>query len=64
PEIRTFKSIAESWLHACKAHRRLADLPMPFKFSKQFAEGKLLAPEHRQGKVTFDQYLAERYPLS
>ena len=64
PEIHDFKSIAESWLVARKERRRLMNLPMPFKFSKQFAEGKLLAPEHRSGKITFAQYLAETYPLS
>ncbi|HET7338547.1 MAG TPA: NAD(P)H-binding protein [Candidatus Dormibacteraeota bacterium] len=63
PEIRTFKSIAESWITARKERRRLVDLRMPFKFSAQIAEGKLLAPDHRQGKITFEQYLAERYPL-
>jgi uncharacterized protein YbjT (DUF2867 family) len=64
PEIHTFQSIAESWLRARKERRRLVDLPMPLKFSKQFAEGKLLTPEHRQGRITFGQYLAERYPLA
>jgi uncharacterized protein YbjT (DUF2867 family) len=63
PEVRTFKSIAESWLSARKERRRLIDLGMPFKFSSQFAEGKLLTADHKEGKITFDQYLAERYPL-
>lgn len=64
PEARTFKSIAESWIGARKQRRRLVDLRMPFKFSTRIAEGKLLAPDHLQGKITFDQYLAERYPLA
>jgi uncharacterized protein YbjT (DUF2867 family) len=64
PEVHVFKSIAESWLKARKERRRLVDLRMPFKFSRQFADGKLLAPEHKDGKITFDQYLAETYPLS
>jgi hypothetical protein len=64
PEVRTFQSIAESWLKARKDRRKLVNMPMPFRFSRQFAEGKLLTPEHAQGKITFDQYLAETYPLS
>ncbi len=64
PEVRDFKSIAESWLAARKEKRRLVNLPMPFRFSKDFAAGKLTTPEHKDGKITFDQYLAERYPLS
>jgi hypothetical protein len=37
---------------------------MPFKFSRQWAQGVLTTPEHRSGRITFDQYLAETYPLS
>jgi uncharacterized protein YbjT (DUF2867 family) len=64
PEIRDFKSIAGSWLTARKENRRLVNLPMPFKFSRQWAQGVLTTPEHMSGKMTFDQYLAETYPLS
>lgn len=64
PEALTFRSIAEAWLRMRRERRKLVDLPMPFKFSRQFAEGKLLTPEHKEGKITFDQYLTARYPLS
>lgn len=36
---------------------------MPFKFSKQFADGQLTT-QNKIGKVDFGQYLAETYPLS
>jgi uncharacterized protein YbjT (DUF2867 family) len=62
PEIRDFKSIAVSWLKARKSTKRLVNLPLPFQFSKQFAEGHLLSPEHRDGTTTFEQYLERRYP--
>lgn len=61
PEVRTLKSLAESWLKARKEQRRLLDLAMPFAFSRQFAAGKLLAPEHMDGKVTFEHYLVRKY---
>jgi len=61
PEVRTFKSIAESWLKARNSKKRLVNLPLPFKFSRQFAEGRLLCPDHADGKITFEQYLAEKY---
>ena len=64
PEIRDFKSIAESWLNARKEHRKLVNLPLPFKFSRQWAEGALTTPDHMSGKITFGQHLAETYPLS
>ena len=63
PQVRDFKSIAELWLNARKEERRLVNLPVPFKFGKQFADGKLTT-EYRNGKVDFGHYLAETYPLS
>jgi uncharacterized protein YbjT (DUF2867 family) len=62
PEVRNFKSIAGSWLAARKQTRRMINLWLPFKFSRQFAEGRLLCPEHKEGTITFEQYLSERYP--
>lgn len=61
PEIRDFKSIAESWMVARKDKRKLVNLPIPMKFSQQFAEGILLTPDHKVGRITFDDYLAEVY---
>jgi hypothetical protein len=59
--VRDFKSLAQSWLAARKSKRRLVNLWLPFKFSRQVAEGRLLCPEHKDGTITFEQYLAEKY---
>ena len=63
PEVRDFKGIAESWLMATGGKRRLINLPLPMRFSRDFASGKLLTPERKDGKVTFEQYIAEKYPV-
>jgi len=63
PQVRDLKSIAESWLAARKERRRLMNLWLPFKASRQVAEGRLTCPDHKDGLVTFDQYLAEKYGL-
>ena len=63
PEIRDLKSLAESWLAAHHDHRRLVNLRLPFRFSKQWTIGNLTTPEHRDGKITFDEYVAERYAV-
>ena len=63
PQVLDFRSIAESWLAARKERRRLMNLWLPFKASRQVAEGRLTCPEHKDGLVTFDQYLAEKYAL-
>ena len=64
PEVRDLKSLAESWLAARQEHRRLINLPVPFRFSGQWAAGNLTTPEHTDGKITFDEYLANRYAAS
>lgn len=61
PEVRTFKSLAESWLKAKKLSKRLVNLSVPLEFSRQFAAGRLLTPDHKDGKVTFEQYLVRKY---
>lgn len=62
PEVRDFKSLAAAWLPIRKPNKRLVDLWLPFKFSRQLESGRLLCPDHRDGTVTFEQYLARRYP--
>lgn len=64
PEVRDFKSIATSWLAARKPGKRLVNLWLPFRFSRQVAEGRLLCPDHRDGTITFEQYLARKYPAA
>ena len=61
PEVRTFLSLAESWLKARRIDKRLVNIGIPTRFSKQVAAGKLLTPEHKDGRITFEQYLMRRY---
>lgn len=63
PEVRDLKSIARSWLTARRSRRRLVNLRLPLKGSRQVADGGLLCPDHMDGTLTFDQYLAEKYPI-
>lgn len=64
PEVRDFRSLAESWRSARGVRKRLLNLPLPFHFSRQFAAGRLLCPDHPDGTTTFEQYLARKYPAS
>jgi uncharacterized protein YbjT (DUF2867 family) len=61
PEVRDFRSLAESWLRARRSRRRLVNLPLPFQFSRKVAEGALLCPNHTDGKISWEQYLERRY---
>jgi uncharacterized protein YbjT (DUF2867 family) len=61
PEVRDFESIARSWLAARKLNKRLVNLWLPVKASRQVAAGRVLCPDHKDGTITFEQYLARRY---
>jgi uncharacterized protein YbjT (DUF2867 family) len=61
PEVRTLKSLADSWLKARRLNKRLVNFNVPLEFSTQFAQGKLLTPNHKDGKITFEQYLVRKY---
>ena len=63
PEVRDLRSLAESWRRARGVRKRLVNLPLPFRFSRQFAAGRLLCPDHRDGQTTFEQYLERKYPV-
>jgi uncharacterized protein YbjT (DUF2867 family) len=63
PEIRRFRSLAVSWLEARHIKKRIVNLPLPFRFSRQVAAGGLLSPNHKDGTITFEQYLTRRYGL-
>jgi uncharacterized protein YbjT (DUF2867 family) len=62
PEVRDFKSIAESWVNARRMKKRLVNLEVPVKASRLVAEGRLTCPNHKDGTITFEQYLERRYP--
>ncbi|HEY2598548.1 MAG TPA: NAD(P)H-binding protein [Candidatus Dormibacteraeota bacterium] len=62
PEARDLGSLVAPWLAARQSRKWLVDLKLPFKFGRQFAEGRLLAPDHKDGTTTFEQYLDKRYP--
>jgi uncharacterized protein YbjT (DUF2867 family) len=61
PEVRDLESLARSWLAATRSRRRLVNLRLPFKFSRQVTAGGLLCPDHKDGVITFDQYLETKY---
>jgi hypothetical protein len=56
--------IGRAWLGARRSRRRLANLWLPLQASRQVEEGHLTCPDHRDGKLTFGQYLDERYGTS
>jgi len=58
PEIRTFESLARSYLKATGRRRAVLNVPLWGKAYRAFRAGGHCTPEHAVGKGTFEEYLA------
>ena len=61
PQVRDFESLAESWRRIRGSRRRLINVRLPFQFSRRYAQGALLCPDHKDGRITWEQYLELKY---
>ncbi|GAA2812204.1 SDR family oxidoreductase [Kitasatospora aburaviensis] len=62
PEVRTFPELARAFLRASDRHRRLLNVPLAGSAYRAFRAGGHLTPERAVGTVTFERFLAERFP--
>ncbi|MCX5058559.1 MULTISPECIES: SDR family oxidoreductase [unclassified Streptomyces] len=60
PEIRTFESLARTYLKATGRRRPVLNVPLWGKAYRAFVGGGHLTPELAVGKGTFEEYLAGR----
>ncbi|MFD3734358.1 SDR family oxidoreductase [Streptomyces sp. NPDC058632] len=60
PEVRTFESLARSYLEAAGRRRAVVRVPLRGAAYRAFRAGGHLAPEHAVGKGTFEDFLAAR----
>ncbi|WUL71882.1 SDR family oxidoreductase [Amycolatopsis sp. NBC_00345] len=60
PEVRPAADLARAVLAASGRSRRVLPVRLPGKLFGAYAAGGNLAPDHADGVITFDQYLAER----
>lgn len=63
PEVRTFESLARSYLEAAGRRRAVVKVPLRGAAYRAFRAGGHLAPEHAVGKGTFEEFLAARAEL-
>ncbi|MEU4248813.1 NAD(P)H-binding protein [Amycolatopsis sp. NPDC026612] len=60
PEIRPAVELAEAIGEVSGRPRRIVPVKVPGETFRGYAAGGHLAPEHREGEITFRQYLAEQ----
>jgi hypothetical protein len=61
PEIRGAGDLAHSYLEARGRRRLVLPVRLPGAAFAGYRSGYQLAPEHAVGRVTFTQFLAERF---
>jgi uncharacterized protein YbjT (DUF2867 family) len=63
PKVQTLEEMAIAWRSARRLHKRMVHLRMPGGFSRELAAGRLLCPEHRDGRLTWEDWLSCRYGM-
>ncbi len=61
PEVRTFGDLGREWLKARRKRALLIGLPLPGALAGAFRAGRNCTPEHADGKITWNQWLATKY---
>jgi len=62
PETRDVRDLARSWLAATSRSRLVVGVPLPGRLARAFREGHNCAPDHADGRITFEDFLREETP--
>jgi uncharacterized protein YbjT (DUF2867 family) len=60
PETLGFRDIMRKYLHATGKRRAVMQVPLPGKAMAGFLAGHNLTPDHPDGRITFDEWLAKK----
>lgn len=60
PEIRTFIDAARGYLEATGRRRKILPVRIPGETAQAFRDGALTCPDHRYGKITWEEFLRAR----
>ncbi|HEU0088564.1 MAG TPA: SDR family oxidoreductase [Pseudonocardiaceae bacterium] len=64
PQIRTFRELALAYLRASGQRRLLLPARLPGAVFRAYRQGGHLAPDHAEGRRTFEEYLTTRFALA
>ncbi len=60
PEVRGIDDLARAWLRARARSRRIVAFPIAGRVAREFKDGVNLCPDHKDGTVTWDDWLTGR----
>jgi uncharacterized protein YbjT (DUF2867 family) len=58
PEVRAFADLARAYSEAAGRKRRVVEVPLLGKVSQALRDGAQTAPDHRYGKIRWEEFLA------
>src|SRR3954471_23619954 len=58
PEVRAFADLARAYSEAAGRKRRVVEVPLLGKVARALREGAQTAPDHRYGKIRWEEFLA------
>lgn len=61
PEVRTLGDLASAWLKARQKRALILPLPLFGKVASRFRNGYNCSPEHAEGKITWAEWLEQKY---
>jgi uncharacterized protein YbjT (DUF2867 family) len=64
PQVRSTQDLARAYLRASGRHRLVLPVRLPGPVFGGYRQGGHLAPERAVGRITFEEFLAERLPAS
>jgi uncharacterized protein YbjT (DUF2867 family) len=59
PEVWTAAELAKAYFMAAGRRRRVVEIPVPGKTAWAWREGALLCPDHRYGKIFWEEFLSQ-----
>ena len=57
PEVRTVAELARAYFEVVGQRRRVVEVPLPGKAARAFREGAQLCPDHKYGKIRWEEFL-------
>jgi uncharacterized protein YbjT (DUF2867 family) len=61
PEVLKYGEMARLWMTARGVRKPMIPLPLPMRWSREFARGLATTPQRKVGKVTWAEWLARTY---
>jgi uncharacterized protein YbjT (DUF2867 family) len=61
PAVRTMGELAEGWMRAHDVRKKIVHLRVPGAAAAAFRRGQHTCPDHRFGRITWEEYLARKY---